>query len=141
MVPGQNSYNPATMNQDIGFASIASDLEADPVVWLTDTPSTNEADSTIVRWQPVEDATEQYVVGWSEPGSPYKYKLARVDASGTILEGPVDVSDLVQWGRRDDPMRQHFNADIVWAWFDQPQSTTLNFARVQSGGTYECVQF
>ena len=135
MTLGQDSYNPATMNQDIGFASIGSNYSSGAVVWLTDTPAVDEADSSIARWQPEGDSTEQYVVGWAEPGGSYVWKLARVDASGSFLEGPVDISALAQWGRRDDPMRQHYNRDVVWAWFDAPGSTTLHFARLVSGGS------
>jgi hypothetical protein len=138
---GQSSYSTSTMNQDIGFASIASGLTASGgVVWLT-TTTINEADSGIERWQPAGDSTEQYVVGWSEPGSSYKYRLARVDAAGAFLEGPVDATAKVKWGRRDDPFRAHFNGDIVWAWFDAASSTTMRFARVHSGATYTCVSF
>ena len=108
---------------------------------MTNTPSVNEADSSIARWQPAGDTTEQYVAGWLEPGGGSAYKLARVDAAGAFLEGPVDVTTLVQWGRRDDPFRMQYNGDIVWAWFDSPGSTTLRFARLISGGTYACAAF
>jgi hypothetical protein len=138
MSKGQNSYNPSTMNQDIGFAVVAQNLSAGAVVWLTDSDSIDEADSTIARWQPAGDSSEQYVVGWNASGN---YLLARVDASGTFLEGPLDISSRASWGRRDDPMRQHFNKDIVWAWFDNPGSTTLHFARLVSGATYQCASF
>jgi hypothetical protein len=138
---GQSSYSASTMNQDIGFASIASGLTlSGSVAWLT-TTSNNEADSGIERWRPSDDTTEQYVVGWSEPGTAYKYKLARVSAAGAFLEGPVDATAKVKWGRRDDPFRAHFNGDIVWAWFDSASSTTMRFARVRSGGTYTCASF
>ena len=137
---GQSSYSTSTMNQDIGFASIASGLTSGAVVWLT-TTTLNEADSGIERWRPADDATEQYVVGWSEPGSSYKYKLARVDAAGAFLEGPLDATARVKWGRRDDPFRAHFNGDIVWAWFETSSSTALRFARLRSGGTYTCASF
>jgi hypothetical protein len=139
--PGQSSYDPKTMNQDIGFASIASSLTSGPVVWLTNTPLVNEADSTIERWQPSGDATEQYVVGWSEPGSVYVYKVARLDAKGAFLEGPVDVTAQTKWGRRDDPFRAHFNADVVWSWFAAPGDTTMHVARLRSGGSYQCASF
>lgn len=141
LVLGQSSYDPSTMNQDIGFASIDSSYSSSAVVWLTDTPSMDEADATMALWTPVEDDTEQYVVGWSEPGGGYVYRLARVDPSGSFLEGPVDVTSLVSWGRRDDPMRRHVNGDIVWAWFDSSGSTTLNFARLHSGRTATCASF
>ena len=137
---GQSSYSTSTMNQDIGFASIASGLTSGAVVWLT-TTSTNEADSGIERWRPAGDVAEQYVVGWSEPGSTYKYKLARVDGAGAFLENPVDASAKVKWGRRDDPFRAHYDGDVVWAWFDTPSSTTLRFARLRSGGNYTCTTF
>jgi hypothetical protein len=135
MTLGQSSYDPASMNQDIGWVSIEQNFSWGDIVWLTDTPDINEADSSVVQWNPVEDTsgTEQYVVGWAEPGYPYVYKLARTDTDGNILEGPTDISSLAQWGRRDDPMRRHYNDDIVWAWFDSPGSTTLNFARLVSG--------
>ncbi len=140
-VLGQNSYDTSTMNQDVGFASIASNYGSSEVVWLTDTTAINETDPTIARWTPAGDSDEQYVVGWAEPGSPYTYKLARVDSSGGFLEGPTVITGLAAWGRRDDPMRRHFNGDIVWAWFDSSGSTTLNFARLLSGMSYECVSF
>jgi hypothetical protein len=138
---GQDSYNESTMNQDIGFSSIAGNLSAGAVVWLTNSPGTDEADSSIARWEPSDDAAEQYLVGWSEPGSPYVYLLARVDANGSFLEGPIDVSASLAWGRRDDPFRQHTNGDVVWAWFENPGDTTMHVARLQSGGTAECAQF
>ena len=138
--PGQSSYNKTTMNQDIGFATVGSGLTSSGVVWLT-TTSINEADSGIERWRPSDDATEQYVVGWAEPGSPYVYRLARVDAAGKYLEGPTDVSAKVKWGRRDDPFRAHGNGDVVWAWFDSAAATTLHFARLRSGGTASCSSF
>jgi len=132
--PGQGSYNPSTMNQDIGLASVNANLGWSAVAWLTSTAGIDEADATIARWEPAGDGAEQYVVGWAEPGSPYVYRLARVDAAGAFVEGPVDVSSVVAWGRRDDPMRRHCNGDVVWAWFDAPGSTTLRFARLASGG-------
>ncbi|OQB11903.1 MAG: hypothetical protein BWY17_03457 [Deltaproteobacteria bacterium ADurb.Bin207] len=138
---GQQSYSPATMNQDIGFASIKGNFSSDPVVWLTDTSSINEADATIARWQPKGETKEQYVVGWAEPGSSYVYKLARVDASGAFLEGPTDITSLARWGRRDDPMRVHIGGDVVWAWFESPGSTQLHLARLVSGNTPTCASF
>lgn len=138
---GQNSYDENTMNQDIGFASIGSDLSSGPVVWLTDTSDIDEADSSIARWSPAGDTAEQYVVGWSEPGGAMTYRLARVDADGAFLEGPIDVTAQAGWGRRDDPFRQHTNQDVVWAWFDDAGSTTLNFARLRSGGEAACAAF
>jgi hypothetical protein len=136
---GQSSYVKATMNQDVGIASIAAGLTSSPVVWLTNTPSINEADSSIERWKPAGDAAEQYVVGWAEPGTSYVYDLARVGASGMFLEGPIAVT--AKWGRRDDPFRAHYNGDIVWAWFDAAASTTLHVTRLHSGGTYACAPF
>ncbi len=138
---GQSSYSPATMNQDIGFAGVAGDLSSTAVVWLTDTPGIEEADSSIARWQPDGDPAEQYVVGWAEPGGAAIYKLARIDPAGAFLEQPVDISAVAQWGRRDDPFRAHVNGDLVWAWFDSPGSTTLRFARLVSGGPNSCTSF
>ena len=138
---GQQSYDENSMNQDIGFASIDSDMESSAVVWLTTTADIDEADSSIVRWQPSGDETEQYVVGWFEPGSASSYKLARVDAAGNFLEGPIDVTAIARWGRRDDPFRQHVNGDVVWAWFDDAGSTTLNLARLSSGASASCASF
>lgn len=138
---GQDSYDESTMNQDIGFASIGSDLSSSPVVWLTDTSDIDEADASIARWTPAGDTVEQYVVGWSEPGSSMSYQLARVDAAGAFMEGPLDVSALVAWGRRDDPFRRHVNQDVVWAWFDDAGSTTLHFARLRSGAEAACTAF
>jgi len=129
--PGQGSYDPGTMNQDIGFVMVNGALEAGAVVWLTDTAG-NEDDATVARWQPSDDASEQYVVGWHGDNTHW---LARVDPSGAFLEGPVDVGSVAAWGRRDDPMRAQFNGDISWAWFDTPGSTTLHVARLRSGTT------
>ena len=138
---GQSSYSTTTMNQDIAFASIAAGLTGSGVVWLTTTASINEADSGIARWAPSDDPTEQYVVGWSEPGGAYAYKIGRVGATGTFLEGPLDVTAKAKWGRRDDPFRAHGNGDIVWAWFDAASSVTMRFARLRSGGTATCATF
>lgn len=136
--PGQGSYDPSAMNQDIAFVPIGTDLSAGSLVWLTDTQGIDEADSSVAYWTPADDDVQQFVVGWSEPGATaqdYVYKLARVDASGSWLEDPVDVTAQVQWGRRDDPFRRAANGDVVWAWFDEPAATTMHFARLDSGGS------
>jgi hypothetical protein len=133
---GQDSYDETSMNQDIGFASITGDLSPGSVVWLTSTAELNEADSSIALYQP-SGAAEQYLVGWAE-GDGDVYKLAIVDAAGAFIDAPIDVTASVQWGRRDDPFRQHHDGDVIWAWFDQPGSTTLNIARVESGVAYTC---
>lgn len=133
---GQSAYSKTTMNQDIGFASVASNKSASAVVWLTTTPE-NEANSSIAPWKPMGDTVEQYIVGWS---SGTAFKLARVSTTGTFLENPITLSG-AKWGQRDDPFRDHTNGDIVWAWFDAAGSTTLNFARLRSGGTATCASF
>jgi hypothetical protein len=138
---GQSSYNDSTMNQDIGFVSVASSYSPGSVVWLTDTAGVDEADSTVARWTPEGDDSEQYVVGWMEPGASAKYWLARVDSSGSFLEGPIDITESAHWGRRDDPMRRHHDGDVVWAWFDSAGSTTLRLARLASGQNYQCQSF
>lgn len=132
---GQTSYSTSTMNQDIGFVSIAANQSAGTIVWLT-TTSANEANSSIARFRPDGDTTEQYVVGWSSGNT---YQLARVSASGNVLEGPTAIT-AAKWGERDDPFREHLNGDIVWAWFDAAGSTTLKLARIRSGGTASCAQ-
>jgi hypothetical protein len=138
-VLGQKSYDTMSMNQDIGFASISGKkLLAGGVVWLTTTPGVHEADSALVRFAPMGDAAEQYIVGWQENGT---YKLARIDGAGKFLEQASDVTAKAKWGQRDDPFRAHTNGDIVWAWADAANSTTLKFARLRSGGTAQCAQF
>jgi hypothetical protein len=137
VVLGQSSYDASSMNQDIGFALINGDYSTKSILWLTDTPDINEADASIARWQPTS-APEQYLVGWNAAGV---YRLGRVSASGEWLEGPVDVSAIAQWGRRDDPFRRHANNDVVWSWFDSPASTTLKVARVRAGDDATCADF
>jgi hypothetical protein len=132
---GQSSYSASTMNQDIGFVSIANNKTPGAIVWLTTTPG-NEANASIARWKPDGDTTEQYVVGWSAGTT---YSLARVSATGNFLEGPTTITT-AKWGERDDPFRDHLNGDIVWAWFDSAGSTTLKLARLRSGGTASCMQ-
>jgi hypothetical protein len=140
MTQGQASYMATSMNQDIGFSSIAADHSAmGAVVWLTSTTSLNEADSAMARWQPASDTAEQYVVGWLEP--PSTYKLSRVDPAGKFVEQPMDVSAKAHWGERDDPFRVHMNGDVVWAWFDAAGATTLHFSRLSSGSTATCASF
>lgn len=134
---GQQSYDPDSMNQDIAFASISGQLSSGGVIWLTSTASVNEADSSIAPFSPADDDAEQYVVGWSEAGDTTTYELGRVDPAGAFLEGPVDVSAVAGWGRRDDPFRTHANGDVIWAWFDAPGSSTLRVARVLSGAACE----
>jgi hypothetical protein len=139
---GQDSYDEASMNQDIAFAAIGADHKpAGDIVWLTSTTGVNEQDSALARWQPAGDGDEQYLVGWLEPGASAKYQLARLDAEGAVLEGPVDVASKAKWGQRDDPFRAHVNGDVVWAWFDSAGATTLHFARLKSGGTATCTEF
>jgi hypothetical protein len=136
---GQKTYNTTTMNQDIGFASIGADKKlSGSVVWLTSTPGLHEADAAIVRFAPMGDTSEQYIVGWQENGV---YKLARLDGAGAFLEQPSDVTAKAKWGQRDDPFRAHVNGDIVWAWADAANATTLKLARLRSGGTAQCAQF
>jgi len=138
---GQSSYDLASMNQDIGFSTIAGDLTTGAVVWLTNTPAINEDDSSIARWLPEGDDAEQYLVGWHEPDPAATWWLARVDAAGTFLEGPVDATGMAAWGRRDDPFRPHPGGDVGWSWFDMPGSTTLHVARVDAGGAPSCQGF
>jgi len=132
-VLGSSSYSTSTMNQDIGFTSIANNKTPGPIVWLT-TTTTNEANSSIARWTPSDDSAEQYVVGWSVIGPSPAYKLARVTPAGAFLEGPTTITT-AKWGERDDPFRTHVNGDIVWAWFDTAGATTLKVARLRSGNT------
>ena len=79
------------------------------------------------------DATEQYLVGWMEPGTTAAYKLARVDAAGNIPRRTDDVAARARWGQRDDPFRVHTNGDVSGRWFDAAGATTLHVARVRSG--------
>ncbi len=130
MTPGQRGYD-RSKNQDVGFASVGPDRRPGPVVWLT-TTDLDEADPTIASWRPAEGGEPQFVVGWNEGGQ--GHRLARVDAAGAFLEGPVVVADRARWGRRDDPFRRHVNDDVVWAWFDGAGRTTLNIGRLRSGG-------
>jgi hypothetical protein len=137
--PGQSSYDTSSMNQDIGVSSIATDLTPGAVVWLTDTAGIDEQNPSIVRWQPDGDDTEQYVVGWSEPGNPATYRMAQVSATGALLASPVAIP--ARWGERDDPFRAHSNHDIVWSWFDSAGATSFSFARIRAGGTATCSAF
>jgi hypothetical protein len=128
---GQSSYSSSSMNQDIGFVSIANNKSlTGSIVWLTTTAG-NEANSSIARWQAMGATGEQYVVGWSAGTT---YNLARVSDTGAILEGPTAITT-AKWGERDDPFRTHLNGDIVWAWFDNTSSPSLKLARLRSGGT------
>lgn len=124
---GQQSYSPSTMNQDIGFASIAADGTPGAVKWLTTTPG-NENDASIAVWT---GSPEQYLVGWNAGGM---HQLARVAADGTLAEGPVTVK--ASWGERDDPFRTDDGGDVTWAWFDQAGATSFHFARIVIAGGY-----
>lgn len=138
--PGQSSYDPGSMNQDVALSMITGDLSPGPVAWLTDTAAIDEDDASIARWEPTDDDAEQYLVGWHERGAD-RWLLARIDPAGAFLEGPVDASAVARWGRRDDPFRRHYDGDVSWAWFDAPGSTTLHVARTRSGGSYQCAAF
>jgi hypothetical protein len=135
-VLGQDSYDESTMNQDIGFVSVTGATTPGSVGWLTTTASVDESDSSIALYQP-QGVGEQYLVGWVE-GDGAAYKLAIVDGAGAFVETAIDVSATVHWGRRDDPFRRHYDGDVVWAWFEQSGSTTLNIGRVDSGVSYTC---
>ena len=125
---GASSYSPSTMNQDIGFASIAADGTPGAVKWLTTTPA-NENDAAIALWPPTPDmADEQYLVGWNDGGT---HQLARIAADGTLLEGPITVQ--ASWGERDDPFRVYAGG-VAWAWFDNAGDTMFHFARVAITG-------
>lgn len=136
---GQSSYDPNTMNQDIGFVSVDAGHNPGAVVWLTSTDGVDEADASIARFAPEGDAAEQYVVGWVEDGT--TYRLARIASDGSPLEGPIDVTATAKWGRRDDPFRAHAHGDVVWSWFDGAGDTTLHVARVVSGQQPSCASF
>ena len=73
------------------------------------------------------------MVGWAESGTSRVFKLARLGPEGNVLEGPIDVTNRVKWGERDDPFRTTKNGDVVWAWFDAAGSTTLRVARIGGG--------
>eukprot|EP00727_Mastigamoeba_balamuthi_P014111 m51a1_g9322 hypothetical protein (1998) ;mRNA; f:142560-155187 len=121
---GQNSYKEDSMNQDIGFVSIGSDGSlSGSVKWLTST-SENEADSGIARYGGITQ--ELYLAGWKS-GS--KYMLAEVDGSGAFQTKPVDVTDLVQWGARDDPFKTAADGSIVWV-YSPAQASDIVIARV-----------
>lgn len=134
---GQGSYDVSSMNQDIAIATVASNHTPGSVVWLTSTPTVDEADASIVRW--VGGDGEEYVVGWSEGGT--THRLARIDRTGTFLEGPIDVTAHAKWGRRDDPFRANAYGDVMWAWFDGAGDTTLHVARLAAGAAPTCASF
>ncbi len=135
---GQSSYSASTMNQDIGFATVAPGGASGAVVWLTTTAGT-EQNSAISAWHPDGESDEQYVVGWAEvSGANRTYRLGRVSGAGSVIEAATDVSAKVQWGERDDPFREHKNHDLVWSWFDAAGATTFHFARLASGQTALC---
>ncbi|MGE0399452.1 MAG: hypothetical protein AB7T06_22250 [Kofleriaceae bacterium] len=130
---GQQSYNASTMNQDIGFSSIAANGTPGAVKWLTTTPG-NEANAAIAAWS--GDGAEEYVIGWAEvSGSSRTYKLGRFGPTGGLVYAPADVTSLVKWGERDDPFRTTPSGDIVWAWFDMAGATSFNVARIRGSGT------
>lgn len=138
---GQGSYSTSTMNQDIGFASIAANgTFTGTVAWLT-TSAGNEGNASIARWEPEGETAEQYVVGWTEMAAQRVYKLARVSPTGEQLEAPIDVSAMVKWGERDDPFREHLNKDIVWSWFEMAGATSFKLARIRSSHTAQCAAF
>jgi hypothetical protein len=135
---GQMTYNTMSMNQDIGFISIgANKMPMGGVVWLTTTPG-HESDASIVRFAPMGDMAEQYIVGWLDSGA---YKMARIDGAGKFLEQPSDVTSKAKWGQRDDPFRAHISGDIVWAWADAANAMTLKLARLRSGNMAMCAAF
>ncbi len=136
---GQSSYNPQAMNQDIGFASVAtSGAPAGAVTWLTTTAG-SEQNSAISAWHPEGETDEQYVIGWAETsGQTRVYKLGRYTTAGAVIEAPIDVTTTAKWGERDDPFREHKNHDLVWSWFDAAGATSFHIARLASGQTAQC---
>jgi hypothetical protein len=136
---GQASYDSGTMNQDVGFVSVADNYAAGSVVWLTSTASVDEEDVTMARWTPEGASNEQYIVGWAESAT--KRQLAIVDAAGVILDGPTEFDNTLRWGHRDDPMRRHYDGDVVWSWFESAGSSDLHFARIESGQTPVCASY
>ena len=101
----------------------------------SDGTRTIENDTTV----PLSATSTSRSVGTPQRGHEPRgaYQLGRVDPAGSFLEGPVDVSAVARWGRRDDPFRRHVQGDVLWAWLDDPGSTTLHVARVRSGGSSE----
>ena len=136
---GQSSYDSSSMNQDVGFVSVASNYDPGSVVWLTSTSGIDEEDVVMARWTPEGQSNEQYIVGWAESST--KRQLAIVDAAGSIIDGPTEFDGSLRWGHRDDPMRRHYDGDVVWSWFDSAGSTELKFARIQSGQTPVCTSY
>jgi hypothetical protein len=130
---GQASYNTASMNQDIGFASVATNGTPTAVTWLTTTPG-NEANAAIAAWN--GDGAEEYVIGWVEATNNSRtYKLGRFSPTGGLVYAPADVTAMVKWGERDDPFRTTSSGDIVWAWFESAGATSFKLARIRSNGT------
>ena len=137
-VPGENSYDSSTMNQDIGLSFVDPSRQATPVRWLTDTPNIDENDATVAAWAPLGVSSDQLILGWQAEGI---WQLVRMASDGEIEEGPVDISAIARWGRRDDPFRNHTDGDVVWSAFESAGSKTLKLARIDSGQAPTCLSF
>lgn len=109
----------------IGLATIDGSY-ASTLVWLTDTNGSNERDPVLAALG-TESEPESYLVGWMTENDD-AYRMAIIDPSGAILQGPELVSGVgIRWGNRDDSLKTRPDGSVSWAQGDAYSSTLRLF--------------
>jgi len=109
----------------IGFAT-AGGSATTSVVWLTNTDGSTERDPVVAALG--TPGPELYLVGWKTSNDD-AYHVGRVDAAGTFLEGPQQLSASGPgWNTRNDSFSTAPDGSVVWL-EGNAQSTTLMLYR------------
>ncbi len=101
----------ASETYGIGLAT-AGGSATTSVVWLTSTDGTTERDPVMARIG--QSAPERYLVGWRTQNDGV-FHIGLIDASGTFIEGPEQMSPAgPRWGVRDDSMQSIPDGSVAW---------------------------
>lgn len=109
----------------VGLASFAPTGSA-AITWLTNTTGADERDPVLARIG-AGLGSNRFLVGWRLLSNG-EYRLAVVDSTGALIEGPTVVSPAVKWGYRDDSFRTRPDGSVSWVRGDAG-STTLRLHR------------
>jgi hypothetical protein len=121
---------PGFPSQGVGLARFGP--SGSPVIaWLTNTTGTNERDPVIARIGS-SLASNRLLTGWRTLSG--DYRLAVIDTSGTLLEGPVTLDAATRWGNRDDSFRPRSQGSVSWL-YGAAGSSTLRLYRYAEATT------
>lgn len=100
------------MGYGVGLLRLDAALNAS-TAWLTNSIGTSERDPVLARLGTSVDAN-RYLFGWRNAVAG-TFLLGILDATGTILQGPEDVTTAaIGWGTRDDAFRTAPDGSVRW---------------------------